>query len=47
MDLDDAALQLDAIGYTSKEISALLGVTPNYVSVARYRAKKGKKRKAG
>jgi hypothetical protein len=47
MEPDDAALKLDAIGFTSKEISALLDVGPNYVNVARFRAKKGKKRKAG
>lgn len=46
MEPDDAALKLDAIGFTSKEISALLDVGPNYVNVARFRAKKGKKRKA-
>jgi len=44
---DAAALKLDAIGFTSKEISALLDVGPNYVHVARFRAKKGKKRKVG
>ena len=43
---DDAALKLDAIGFTSKEISALLDVGSNYVNVARFRAKKDKKRKA-
>lgn len=47
MEPDAAALKLDAIGFTSKEISALLEVGPNYVNVARFRAKKGKKRKAG
>ena len=46
METDDAALKLDAIGFTSKEICALLNVSPNYVRVARFRAKKGKKRKA-
>lgn len=48
MDLDDAALKLDVIGFDSKEISALLDVGPNYVNVARYRKKSGKKKtKAG
>lgn len=47
METDDAALKLDAIGFTSKEICALLNVAPSYVSVARFRAKRGKKRKAG
>lgn len=45
MEPDDAALKLDAIGFTSNEIGALLNVKPNYVSVARYRAKKSKRRK--
>ena len=47
MEPDDAALKLDAIGLTSREISSLLDVGPNYVNVARFRAKRGKKRKAG
>jgi|GEM_PF-5556109 len=47
MEQDDAALKLDAIGFTSKEISALLDVGPNYLNVARFRAKKGRKPKAG
>lgn len=46
MEPDEAALKFDAIGFTTKEICALLDVGPNYVSVARFRAKKGKKRKA-
>jgi hypothetical protein len=49
MDTDDAALKLDAIGFTFKEVSALLDVGPNYVNVARFRknkpAKKAKKAK--
>jgi hypothetical protein len=40
MEPDDAALKLDAIGFGSNEISALLGVGPNYVNVARFRRKK-------
>ncbi len=43
MEPDSAALKLDSIGFTSREISALLDVGPGYVSVARFRAKKGKK----
>jgi len=46
MEPDDAALKLDALGFTSRDISALLDVGPNYVNVARFRAKKGKRRKA-
>jgi hypothetical protein len=46
MEPDAAALKLDAIGFTSKEISTLLDVGPNYVNVARFRSKKGRKRKA-
>jgi hypothetical protein len=50
MDTDDAALKLDAIGFSSKEVSYLLDVGPNYVNVARFRrnkpAKKANKKKA-
>lgn len=49
MDKDDAALKLDAIGFTSKEIADLLDVGGNYVNVARFRrnkpVKKAKKKK--
>lgn len=41
MDTDAAALKLDAIGFTAREISALLDVGPNYVNVARHRKKGG------
>jgi len=50
MDKDDAALKLDAIGFSSKEIADLLDVSGNYINVARFRknkpAKKVKKKKA-
>ena len=50
METDAAALKLDAIGFTSKEISDLLDVGANYVNVARYRkntgGKKARKKKA-
>jgi len=39
-DVDDkeaAALKLDAIGFSSRQIAALLDVGPNYVNVARQR----------
>ena len=49
MDKDDAALKLDAIGFSSKEIADLLNVGGNYVNVARFRrnkpVKKAKKKK--
>jgi hypothetical protein len=41
MDKDDAALALDAIGFTTGEISALLGVHKNYVMLARFRKRNG------
>jgi DNA-directed RNA polymerase specialized sigma24 family protein len=41
-DKEAAALKLDAIGFTSHEISALLDVSENFVRVARHR--KSKKR---
>jgi hypothetical protein len=46
-DTDDAALKLDAIGFTSHEISALLDVGENYVRVARHRKKIGARKKRG
>ena len=39
MEPDDAALKLDGVGFTAREISGLLGVGPNYVNVARHRKK--------
>ncbi|WP_316178365.1 hypothetical protein [Bradyrhizobium sp. SZCCHNS30591] len=41
-DKDQAALKLDAIGFTSREIAALLDVGTNYVNVARHRKSKKK-----
>ena len=37
MGKDDAALRLDAIGFTAREISGLLDVGSNYVNVAKHR----------
>jgi 3-deoxy-D-arabino-heptulosonate 7-phosphate (DAHP) synthase class II len=45
LEKDDAALKLDAIGFTSHEISALLDVNESYVRVAKYRSKKKPKRR--
>ncbi len=39
-DKDSAALKLDAIGFTAREIAALLDVGTNYVNVARHRKNK-------
>jgi hypothetical protein len=48
LDTDDAALKLDAIGFSAQEIGALLDVGPNYVNVARHRKKAGgSKKRAG
>jgi hypothetical protein len=44
MDKDSAALTLDAIGFTSREIAGLLDVGTNYVNVARNRKTKNKAR---
>jgi hypothetical protein len=41
MDTDDAALKLDGIGFTAREIAGLLDVGENYVNVARHRKKPG------
>lgn len=43
MDTETAALKLDAIGFSAREISALLDVGPNYVHAARHRRKGGTK----
>lgn len=44
MESDTAALKLDAVGFSSREISDLLDVGANYVNVARHRKKStGKK----
>ncbi|WP_038965602.1 hypothetical protein [Bradyrhizobium diazoefficiens] len=49
MDTDDAALKLDAIGFSASEVSGMLGVGTNYIQVARFRkrnaGRKIKKRK--
>lgn len=37
MDKDDAALKLDAIGFSPREVASLLDVGTNYVQVARFR----------
>jgi len=37
MDKDDAALKLDAIGFSPTEVALLLDVGTNYVQVARFR----------
>ncbi|MEA3105394.1 hypothetical protein [Caballeronia mineralivorans] len=42
MDKDNAALKLDAIGFSPTEVASLLDVGTNYVQVARFR-----KRNAG
>jgi hypothetical protein len=41
-DKDAAALKLDAIGFTAREIASLLDVGTNYVNVARHRKAKGR-----
>jgi hypothetical protein len=40
MDTEEAALKLNAIGFDAREISSLLDVGPNYVHMARHRAKR-------
>lgn len=39
-DKDAAALRLDAIGFTAREIASLLDVGANYINVARHRKSK-------
>ena len=46
MDTDDASVRLGNVGFSDREIAALIGVTDGYVRLARFRAKKkGKPRK--
>lgn len=40
MDTDDAAVRLGNVGFSDREIAALIGVTDGYVRLARFRAKK-------
>jgi hypothetical protein len=48
MKQEDAALMLDGIGFTSKEITSILGVYDSYVRQVRFQRKKqgSKKKKA-
>ncbi|MGB8226361.1 MAG: hypothetical protein WCE45_05780 [Sedimentisphaerales bacterium] len=46
MESEDAALKLDSVGFSAREISNLLGVGPNYVNVAKHRKKAGGAKKA-
>ena len=41
MESEEAALKLDGVGFSAKEIAALLGVGDNYVHVAKNRKKAG------
>jgi DNA-directed RNA polymerase specialized sigma24 family protein len=41
MEADEAAVKLGNVGFSDKEIAALIGVTAGYVRLARFRAKKG------
>ncbi|WP_342739389.1 hypothetical protein [Bradyrhizobium sp. B117] len=41
-DKDAAALKLDAIGFSAREIAGILDVGPNYVNVARHRKARGR-----
>lgn len=40
MEADEAAVKLGNVGFSDKEIAALIGVTAGYVRLARFRAKK-------
>lgn len=42
---DAAALKLDAIGFSSGDISKLLGVNANYVATVRFKQKAAAKKK--
>jgi hypothetical protein len=45
METDEAAIKLDAIGFSANEISVLLGVSSSYVSVAKFRRSKNPRKK--
>ena len=45
MKLEDSALLLEGAGFTSREITELLGVSDSYVRQVRFQRKKGKKKK--
>jgi hypothetical protein len=38
-DTDDAAVKLAAVGFSTREIAALLEVNPNYVNLVKFRRK--------
>ncbi|WKA30038.1 hypothetical protein [Bradyrhizobium roseum] len=40
MEADEASVKLGNVGFSDKEIAALIGVTVGYVRLARFRAKK-------
>jgi hypothetical protein len=40
METDDASVRLGNVGFSDREIAALIGVTDGYVRLARFRAKK-------
>lgn len=40
---DAAAVKLDALGFTGREIAAILGVSSTYAGVAKFRAKGSRK----
>lgn len=45
METDDASVRLGNVGFSDREIAALIGVTDGYVRLARFRAKKKGDRK--
>jgi hypothetical protein len=47
MDTDEAAIKLDGVGFSARQISALLDVGPNYLNVARHRRKTSAKKSKG
>jgi DNA-directed RNA polymerase specialized sigma24 family protein len=40
MEADEASVKLGNVGFSDREIAALIGVTAGYVRLARFRAKK-------
>jgi hypothetical protein len=45
MQTDEASVRLGNVGFSDREIAALIGVTDGYVRLARFRAKSGRKQR--
>jgi hypothetical protein len=46
MDTEEAALKLDGVGFGSRDITAMLGVSSNYVANAKYKKRRASKKRS-